>query len=161
MNAPHAGSSSLIRLDGGRVVMRLDFKCYGKVVADIYQASVFFACTGQQGTTIPGKRLEHRNGILVAAMFRPHDGKNSQLRKRGNSSKNAAYFAILFTVQSVFCGKGKGNLNFRMFHSSFQWFIQIIMIVQDCWPQQALYFFPLPQGQSSLRPGFFSAMTGC
>ena len=38
--------------------------------------------------------------------------------------------------------------------------VQLAM-VQDCWPQQALYFFPLPQGQSSLRPGFFSAMIGC
>ena len=55
MNSANAGRRTLVGFDGRRVVVRFDFKGYGKVVADIDQTGVFFPCTGQKGSAVSGQ----------------------------------------------------------------------------------------------------------
>jgi hypothetical protein len=55
----------------------------GPAVTNVYQPGIFLTCTYQKAVALPGERLEPAYGVFVGAVFRPHDGIDTQFRKVG------------------------------------------------------------------------------
>ncbi len=76
----HTGGRSLIGLDEGRMIVRLDLEHGCEAAADIHRAGVLSRTLQHAGA--PRRQLLQVNPrALVAAVLGPHHGKNTQLRQ--------------------------------------------------------------------------------
>ena len=69
---------ALERLDGGRVVVRLDLERDRGAVAEVEHAGVLAGAL-QDALARRGEPLQERGGVLVAAVLRPEEGEDREL----------------------------------------------------------------------------------
>src|SRR5262249_4438601 len=99
-DAADARGRPLIRLDEGWMVVRLDFEDRRQAVADRDCARVL-AGTLQHSRALRRQLLEVDPGALVAAVLRPHDREDAQLRNRGFAVERRDDAVVLLARQSV------------------------------------------------------------
>ena len=71
-DATHAGRRSLEGLHGTRMVVRFDFEGDGHTVTHVDNARVLFASADEDLVALRREGLQHRSGVLVGAVLRPH-----------------------------------------------------------------------------------------
>ncbi len=77
-DAAHAGRGALVRLHGGRVVVRFDLERDRQPVPDAQNAGVV-AHPGHHSAALGRQGLEQRLGALVRAVLAPHHAEHGQL----------------------------------------------------------------------------------
>ena len=71
-DATHARRRSLEGLNGARMVMRFDLEGDGHAVTHIDDAGILFARADEDLVALRWEGLQHRSGVLVRAVLRPH-----------------------------------------------------------------------------------------
>ena len=77
---PDAGGRPLVRLDGRRVVVRLDLEDRRQPVAYVHHARVLLAGLRQQARAVDGKRPQQRFRMLIPAVLAPKRAEQPQLQ---------------------------------------------------------------------------------
>ena len=90
-DAADAGGRALERLDETGVVVGLDLKGDGVVVADVDNAGIFAGADEDSGV-FSGELLEVEAGAFVGAMLAPHDGEDAFLGLIGVAAEDGAGF---------------------------------------------------------------------
>ena len=78
-DAADAGRGALVRLDGRRVVVRLDLEHGAVAAADVDGAGVLTAALGEHARARAGEEAQQRLAVLVAAVLAPHRAEHAKL----------------------------------------------------------------------------------
>ena len=92
---PDSRRGTLIRLDRGRVIVRLDLHNDGKAVADFHCARVLLAGGDQHARAGIGQHSEKGLGVLVRAVLAPQRSEKPQLQIVGFASQTLDYGLVL------------------------------------------------------------------
>ncbi len=111
-DAAHAGGGALIGFDGARVVVRFDLEGDRQTVSDVHQTGVLFAGFFQRAGAGTGQLFQLGDGVLVAAVFGPHNREDTQLGVGGRTSQDFQDFLVFFFAQPVLEGEGEGDFSF-------------------------------------------------
>ena len=109
-DAADAGCGALIRLDGGRMVVRLDLEGDGESVADRDDAGVFAGAL-QHVRRLGREGLEQRPRVLVGAVLAPQRADDSQLGERRLATEHVDEALVLVGRQSVFARSSAGVIS--------------------------------------------------
>ena len=101
-NAADSRGGALERLDGARMVVRLDFEGDGQTVADVDDAGVFLAGADQDSRRPGGKGLEERLCVFIGAMLAPHHGEYAQFGVRRLAAEDLLDVPVFLRSQAVF-----------------------------------------------------------
>ena len=104
VDTPHTCSRTLVGLYCAGVVMALDLEGTGQSVPDINQSGVLLARLHQQVLAFAGQLLQVYDGVLVAAVLRPHHRVNTQFRKCGYPAQDGFDLIKFFRQESQFAG---------------------------------------------------------
>ena len=99
-NAADAGRGALIRLDGRRMIVRLDLERDGQSVADRDDAGVL-AGTLQHVRRFGREGLEQRPRVLVRAVLAPQRADDSELGERRLAAEHVDEAFVLVRRESV------------------------------------------------------------
>ncbi|MNV71225.1 hypothetical protein D3C71_1642340 [compost metagenome] len=95
-NPAHARRRALVRLNGGWMVMALDFEHNSLVVADIYNTRAF-ARSHEDLRSADREPLQQRLRVLVGAVLGPHYAEHADfriVRKASHESADQLVFAV-------------------------------------------------------------------
>ena len=96
-DAADARRGALVRLDGGRVVVRLDLEDDGEPAADVDDARVLLARLHAHGLAGGGEAAQERLRVLVAAVLAPERAEQPQLDAVGLAFNHADDEVVLLT----------------------------------------------------------------
>ena len=96
-DAADARRGTLVRLDRGRVVVRLDLEDDGEPAADVDDARVLLAGLHAHGLAGGGEAAQEGLGVLVAAVLAPERAEQSQLDAVGLALDHADDEVVLLT----------------------------------------------------------------
>ena len=78
-DAADAGRGAFVRLDGRRVVVRLDLHHDADAVADVDRAGVLAAHAREDARAAVGEQPQERLAVLIAAVLAPHRAEHAEL----------------------------------------------------------------------------------
>jgi hypothetical protein len=112
----HARCRSLVRLNGRRVVVALNFEGASQAVTDVDDPCVFLAGFHQHVWPFFGKGFEPLDGVLVRAVLAPHDRVHAHLCEVGRAAQDGFDLLKLLRTEahvlSLFEGGwGNGSLH--------------------------------------------------
>jgi hypothetical protein len=95
------GRRALKRLDGARMIVRLDLESDRQSIANVNDAGVFFASADEDAGGFGGKSFEKRTRVLIGTMLAPHHREDAQLRVVRLAAQNAFDALILLGGEAV------------------------------------------------------------
>ncbi len=104
-DAAHTGGRALERLDGARVVVRLDLEGHGQPVADVDDAGVL-ARAHEHVPALGGEPSQELARVLVRAVLGPHEREHGQLERVWLPAESLADAVVLGVGQAQLAVRG-------------------------------------------------------
>ncbi len=91
------------------MIVRFDFECDRKTIANIDDACVFFSSSNENARRFGRKPFQQRPRVFVRAMLAPHDRKNTEFSNVGLASENTFNALVFLESETVFLDNLRGN----------------------------------------------------